>query len=116
MKRLTTICTVLMLFCNHIMAGDVVTLYGEPEDKGIKSQNIHKGTDVSYDRDYVTISTDSTTTAQVTITGTNGEIMYNNSVTLSPVKQNIPVSDTPDTEKYIIEIKTETESIFGFFE
>lgn len=98
------------------MAGNVITLYGEPENRGTKSQNIHKGTDVSFDRDYVTISTDSTTTAQVTITGTNGEIMYNNSVTLSPVKQNIPVSDTPDTEKYIIEIKTETETIYGFFE
>ena len=116
MKRLTTIFTVLMLFCNYTMAGNVLTLYGEPENRGIKSQNIHKGTDVSYDHDYVSISTDSTTTALVTIIGTNGEIMYNNSITLSPVKQNIPVSDTPDTEKYIIEIKTETESIYGFFE
>ena len=106
----------LILFCNYIMAGNVITLHGEPEKKGKEHQNIHKGTEISYDSDYVTISTDSTTTAQVTITSTNGEIMYNNSVTLSPVKQNIPVSDTPDTEKYIIEIKTETETIYGFFE
>lgn len=116
MKRLKTICAMLLLACNGIIAGDVVTLYDEPENKGTKNQNIHKGTDVSYDKDNVTISTDSVTTAHVTITGTNGEIMYNDSVTLSPVKQSLPVSDTPDTEKYAIEIKTETESIYGFFE
>ena len=104
-----------MLFGSYIMAGNVVTLYGNPERKGKENQNIHKGTDVSYDSDYVTISTDSTTTAQVTITGTNGEIMFDENITLSPVKQNIPISDSEDTEKYIIEIKTETESIYGFF-
>lgn len=114
-KATTVMCIAMLISTASLADIKQIELQNDYETNGKPKPSVSTPT-VTYDEEKVSLKTTSLyIPAHITITGTQGNIMYSGTTVLTPNAQTISVPNTDYEEKYKIEITTTQQRLYGYF-
>ena len=114
MKKKFMICCMAIITSMNMQAQKNVTLHwDDPETDGHRFEV----PTVKYDRDEVTISTDTLMyNAHIVIKDATGNTIYNKTKMINPSETTLNIPEEYQNDKYTIEIYCKEKYLYGYFE
>lgn len=114
-KATTAMCIAMLISTASLADIKQIELQNDYGTKSEPKPSVSTPT-VTYDEEKVSLKTTSLyIPAHITITDTQGNIMYSGTTVLTPNAQTISVPNTDYEEKYKIEITTTQQRLYGYF-